>query len=80
MTSQMSQGIIFMIMTLFGVAILSGVIENVTKKKRTKKDDSKVITGLIIGSMFFIVVFPKITLFIIFIVISILIIRKKFKI
>ena len=80
MTPQMSPDILFMIMALFGAAILSGLIENVTKKKRTKEDDLKVITGLIIGSLLFIIIFPKITLFIIFIIISILFIRKKFNI
>jgi len=79
MKPNISSDIILMIITLFGAAILSGVIENVTKKKRTKEDDLKVIIGIICGSILFIVIFPKVTFFIIFIIISIFLIRKIFK-
>ena len=64
------------LLALIGAAILSGIINNITKKNRTKKDDAKVITGLIIGSTLFIIVFPKITILIILIVLTIFAIRK----
>jgi len=76
MTPKITPDIIIMLIAVFGAAILSGVIENITKKKRTKEDDIKLISGLILGTIFFIAAFPKVTIFIIFIIIVIFLIRK----
>ncbi len=64
-----------LLLVLFGTAILSGLIENVTKRKRNTEDNIKVIIGLIIGIPLFAIIFTKLAIFIGLIILVILIIR-----
>jgi len=69
-----------MLVVLFGVAILSGILESITKKRRRKTEDSvKVIILLIIVFSIIIIIFPKLLLIIGGIILLILIINKKNK-
>ncbi len=77
--SQIIQSAIPLILVLFGISIFTGIIENLTKKKRKKEDNIKVIIGTIIAIPLITIIFPKLALFFLFIIILFTIIEKIIK-
>ena len=77
--NQIIQPAIPLILTLFGIAIFTGIIKNLTKKKRKKEDNIKVIIGTVIAIPLITIVFPKLALFFLFIIILLITIKTKIK-